>query len=177
MSSQKEKNIKKEKTGQSPAKDSMEKQIAAVVEQLRQRGQTLAFAESCTGGWLSSKFTEQSGVSDVFLGSIVAYSNGLKAQALQVPQHLFTTVGAVSRPVALSMAHGAKVLTKATWAVSITGIAGPKGGTKKKPVGTVCLAVVGPGFERATIQKFSGNRMQVQQSSAEFAVRWFSENL
>ena len=155
----------------------IENHVVEVVEKLRQRGQTLAFAESCTGGFLSSKFTEQAGVSDVFLGSIVAYSNSLKSQALEVPQHLFTTVGAVSRPVALSMARGAKALTKATWAVSITGIAGPNGGTKKKPVGTVCLAVVGPGFERATLQNFSGNRTQVQQSSAEFAVRWFSENL
>ena len=167
---------KKSKKSTSSGTDG-DRAIAQLVERLRQRGQTLSFAESCTGGLLSSQFTEQAGVSDVFLGSIVAYSNGLKSQALGVPQHLFTTVGAVSRPVALAMAHGAKALTKATWAVSITGIAGPTGGTKNKPVGTVCLAVVGPGFERATVQSFSGNRTQVQQSSAEFAVRWFSANL
>jgi len=148
-----------------------------LVRTLRLRGQTLTFAESCTGGLLSSELTQLAGISDVFLGSIIAYSNGLKASSLGVPEHLFRTVGAVSRPVALSMAHGAKALTKATWAVSITGIAGPGGGTERKPVGTVCFAVVGPGFEQTKMEFFSGQRIEVQKSSAEFAARWLLEIL
>jgi len=144
---------------------------------LRKRKETCAFAESCTGGLLSSSLTELPGISDVFLGSIVAYSNTLKQSALGVPPHLFTSVGAVSRPVALAMAKGAKTLTGATWAVSITGIAGPTGETKTKPVGLVCFAMAGPGFERVTEQMFSGDRQSIQTSSAQFAVQWLKENL
>lgn len=155
----------------------MDDVISRLIAKLRERRQTLAFAESCTGGLLSSQVVKQGGVSDVYLGGVVAYSNSLKIDALKVPAHLLRSVGAVSRPVALAMAHGAKALTKATWAVSITGIAGPSGGTDRKPVGTVCFAIVGPGFEVATQQHFSGNRQEVQNSSAEFAARWLLENL
>lgn len=155
----------------------MDGALNSLVETLRVRKQTLCFAESCTGGQLSAELTQYPGISDVFLGSVVAYSNTLKANALGVPAHLFNTVGAVSRPVALSMAKGVKALTKATWAVSITGIAGPGGGTDRKPVGTVCFAVVGPGFEKTILKTFSGDRTEVQKSSAEFAARWLLEIL
>lgn len=148
-----------------------------LIERLRERGETLCFAESCTGGLLSSEVTKLAGVSDVYMGSFVTYSNLMKNEVLKVPAHLISSMGAVSRPVALHMALGAKTLTKSSWAVSITGIAGPTGGTDKKPVGTVCFAIVGPGIEWTTQKSFSGSRTQVQQSSAEFAARCLLEKL
>jgi nicotinamide-nucleotide amidase len=151
--------------------------ISDLLDKLRVRKETLSFAESCTGGLLASQVTALPGVSDVFMGSFVTYSNRMKKEILGVPDSILSTMGAVSRPVALHMARGAKALTATHWAVSITGIAGPTGGTDKKPVGTVCFAIVGPGLERTSVMSFSGSRTQVQQSSAEYAVRWLLENL
>ena len=155
----------------------LESQIQAILEKLRLRKETLSFAESCTGGLLSSQVTSLPGVSDVFMGSVVTYSNRMKREILHVPASLLNTMGAVSRPVALEMARGAKALTNTDWAVSITGIAGPTGGTDKKPVGTVCFAIVGPGFEWNSQESFSGSRVQVQQSSAKFAIETLSKVL
>ena len=155
----------------------MEETISPVVEMLRQRGETVSFAESCTGGLLSSQVTSLPGVSDIFMGSVVTYSNRMKREVLGVPAFLLSTLGAVSRPVALDMARGVKALTETHWAVSITGIAGPKGGTDSKPVGTVCFAIVGPGFEWTTQESFSGSRTQVQQSSAKFAMETLAKVL
>lgn len=149
----------------------MEALMTEVLEALRLRKETLSFAESCTGGLLSSQVTSLPGVSDVFMGSFVTYSNRMKREILGVPPHILSTLGAVSRPVALHMALGAKALTKTSWAVSITGIAGPAGGTDTKPVGTVCFALVGPGFEWTSQESFTGSRVQVQQASAEFAMK------
>ena len=151
--------------------------INEILEHLRLRKETLTFAESCTGGLLSSQVTSLPGVSDVFMGSFVTYSNRMKRNILGVPPHILSTLGAVSRPVALHMAVGAKALTDTSWAVSITGIAGPTGGTDKKPVGTVCFAIVGPGIEWTSLESFTGTRNQVQQSSADFAIRWLLELL
>jgi len=148
-----------------------------LLKRLRERKESLSLAESCTGGLLSSMITANSGVSDVFMGSFVTYSNRMKREILGVPTTLLKTLGAVSRPVALHMALGAKTLTKTTWAVSITGIAGPTGGTDRKPVGTVCFAIAGPGFESTCTKTFTGSRTQIQQSSAEFAASWLLETL
>lgn len=155
----------------------MDQLINQLVETLRARKETLSLAESCTGGLLASQITRLAGVSDVFMGSFVTYSNRMKREILHVPQQILSTMGAVSRPVALHMALGAKALTETTWAVSITGIAGPTGGTDTKPVGTVCFAVVGPGIEWTIQESFSGTRTQVQQASAEFAIRSLLEIL
>ena len=154
----------------------MDDVVQQLAQKLRSRQQTLSFAESCTGGLLSAQFVKEAGISDIYLGGVVAYDNRLKIDALEVPAHLLRSVGAVSREVALAMAQGAKSLTNSTWAVSITGIAGPSGGSDRKPVGTVCFGMVGPGFEKTTQQHFSGNRTDVQKSSAEFAARWLLEN-
>lgn len=149
----------------------MESLIQEIMESLRFRRETLSFAESCTGGLLSSQVTSLPGVSDVFMGSVVTYSNRMKRDILGVPPQILSTMGAVSRPVALHMALGVKTLTETVWAVSITGIAGPTGGTDTKPVGTVCFALVGPGFEWTSQESFTGSRIQVQQASVEFALK------
>ncbi|MFZ9974833.1 MAG: competence/damage-inducible protein A [Vulcanococcus sp.] len=119
--------------------------LAAVVLQLlRQRGQTLAVAESCTGGGLGAALAAVPGASDVWLGGVIAYANSVKQGLLGVPAELLQAHGAVSDPVAQAMAEGARRATGADWALAITGVAGPGGGSDAKPVGLVHLAVAGP---------------------------------
>ena len=117
---------------------------AVVLQQLRARGQTLAVAESCTGGGLGAALAAVPGASDVFLGGVIAYANALKQGLLEVPADLLEVHGAVSDPVACAMAEGARRTTGADWALAISGIAGPGGGSADKPVGLVHFAVAGP---------------------------------
>ena len=115
-----------------------------VLGQLRARGQTLAVAESCTGGGLGAALAAVPGASDVWLGGVIAYANAVKQQLLGVPEPVLAQHGAVSDPVAQAMAEGARRVTGADWALAITGVAGPGGGTEAKPVGLVHIAVAGP---------------------------------
>lgn len=117
---------------------------AVVLDQLRRRGETLAVAESCTGGGIGAALTAVAGASDVFLGGVIAYANSVKEALLGVPEDLLRTHGAVSDPVAAAMAEGVRRHCGATWAVAVTGIAGPGGATTDKPVGLVHIAVAGP---------------------------------
>ena len=117
---------------------------SVVLDRLRQRGQSVAVAESCTGGGLGAALAAVPGASDVFLGGVIAYANRVKQQLLGVPEALFETHGAVSDPVAEAMAEGARRLTGADWGLAITGVAGPGGGSEQKPVGLVHIAVAGP---------------------------------
>ena len=122
-----------------------EQSLAEVVlQQLRLRGQTVAVAESCTGGGLGAALAAVPGASDVFLGGVIAYANGVKQGLLGVPAELLQAHGAVSDPVAQAMAEGARRATGADWGLAITGVAGPGGGSDEKPVGLVHLAIAGP---------------------------------
>jgi nicotinamide-nucleotide amidase len=116
----------------------------AVVARLRGRGETLSTAESCTGGYVAHRVTLVSGSSECFKQGWVTYSNDAKATQLGVPGHLIVEHGAVSEPVARAMAEGARARAGTTWALAVTGVAGPSGGTPEKPVGTVFLALAGP---------------------------------
>lgn len=145
--------------------------VMKAVEILRSRNQTIGFAESCTGGLLSAVFTRMPGVSDVFVGSVVAYSYGVKETLLGVPGPMLRSMGAVSLPVARKMAEGARHALGSTWTVAITGVAGPGGGTPAKPVGTVCFAVHGPGVDKVVQKNFSGTRREIQSASAKFALK------
>lgn len=137
-----------------------------------QREWTLGLAESCTAGLISSMIGARPGVSKFFTGSVVSYAGSVKAQILGVPESLLQCHGEVSVPVALEMARGARRILKCHWAVSVTGIAGPTGGTPDKPVGTVCFAVVGPGFEWTSTQYFKfSDRQKIQLASAQFAIQ------
>jgi nicotinamide-nucleotide amidase len=122
-----------------------EESLASVVlAQLLERGQTLAVAESCTGGGLGAALAAVPGASQSWLGGVIAYANAAKEELLDVPADLLELWGAVSDPVALAMAEGVRRRLGTDWAVAITGIAGPGGGTSEKPVGLVHVAVVGP---------------------------------
>lgn len=115
-----------------------------VVELLTQKKATLAVAESCTGGLLANRITDVPGSSAVFLEGNVTYSNEAKSRILGVPEELFRSVGAVSEEVAKAMAEGARARAGTTFALSITGIAGPDGGTAEKPVGTAYVGLASP---------------------------------
>jgi nicotinamide-nucleotide amidase len=117
---------------------------SVVLEQLRRRGQSLAVAESCTGGGVGAALAAVPGASDVFRGGVIAYANTVKHQLLAVPAGILQTWGAVSDPVAQAMAEGVRRATGADWAIAVTGIAGPGGGSADKPVGLVYIAIAGP---------------------------------
>ena len=116
-----------------------------VVKLLMERKQTLAVAESCTGGFLAHRITNVPGASAVFLAGYVSYANEAKEGLLGVDPRLISVHGAVSENVARAMAEGARQRAKATFALATTGIAGPGGGTEEKPVGTVFVALAGEG--------------------------------
>ena len=131
---------------------------AVVLAALRQRGQTLAVAESCTGGGLGGALAAVPGASDVFLGGVIAYANSVKQQLLGVPAGALAAHGAVSDPVALAMAEGARRATGADWAIAVTGVAGPGGGSADKPVGLVHIAIAGPAGSSSAAVRFGATR-------------------
>lgn len=151
--------------------------LLELIALLRDRKLSVSFAESCTGGQLSAFLTEQAGISDIFMGSVVSYSNEAKIDVLGIRRDTLTNEGAVSVGIARQMAHGVRDKLKSSYAVAITGIAGPSGGTPLKPVGTVCFAVVGSDFEEAREEHFSGDRKAVQQQSVDYAVQLLTKAL
>lgn len=116
-----------------------------VVRLLGEKKQTVATAESCTGGSLAARITNVPGASEVFLAGYVTYANQAKERTLGLPAGLLATHGAVSEPVAAAMAEGARRVSGARYALSTTGIAGPGGGTESKPAGMVYLALASEG--------------------------------
>lgn len=151
--------------------------VAKLVDLLRQKGLTCGFAESCTGGMLSSWITQQSGVSQCFIGSIVSYSNAVKQEVLQVSRSTLDNQGAVSSPTVKEMLDGVRQLLKVDVAAAISGVAGPTGGTPEKPVGLVFVAVGGPGFERVERLQLNGDRLAIQSQSCERALEMMIEGL
>lgn len=138
----------------------------------------LATAESCTGGLISAALTDVAGSSGVFDRGYVTYSNIAKQQILGVPAHLFDTVGAVSEDVARAMAEGAKRLSGVDLALSITGIAGPGGGTVEKPVGLVYFALADANAVQIERRLFSGmDRDAVRQAGVITALTLFLDAL
>jgi nicotinamide-nucleotide amidase len=132
------------RTGTACFGDGDDSLASVVLAALRQRGQSLAVAESCTGGGLGAALAAVPGASDVFVGGVIAYANAVKQQLLGVPAALLREHGAVSDPVARAMAEGVQRQTGSTWALAVSGIAGPGGGSPDKPVGLVHLALAGP---------------------------------
>jgi nicotinamide-nucleotide amidase len=133
-----------------------------VLELCRNRGLTLATAESCTGGLVAARLTSVPGSSDVFVGGVVPYSNELKTAELDVEAELLRAHGAVSPETAEAMARGARRRLDADVSVAVTGIAGPDGGTADKPVGLVYLHASGPEGDLAAELSFPGDRATIR---------------
>jgi len=137
---------------------------------LLSRNWTVSLAESCTGGLVCASLTELAGSSEWFERGYITYSNEAKTECLDVSAQLIESHGAVSEHVAKAMAEGARINSGSDVAISITGIAGPAGGSAEKPVGTVCF---GWATENQTLTKtmcFDGDRQMVRQQAAEFAL-------
>ena len=154
----------------------------ALIGLLREKGLSLATAESCTGGLVGKILTDVPGSSEVYLGGWIVYANKMKCHQLGVASSLIDEHGAVSRPVACAMAQGAINLSGADLSVAVTGVAGPGGGTNEKPVGTVWMAIGnkiqlnpamvehGEGSVEARLFEFLGDRHAVRHQAAEIAL-------
>lgn len=139
---------------------------------LKRRGQKLATAESCTGGWVAQAVTSIAGSSDWFERGYVTYSNAAKRADLGVPEKTLRAQGAVSEPVARAMARGALRNSRADLALAVTGIAGPGGGAPGKPVGMVCFAWARKrGPLRSETRRFRGGRESVRRQSVIHALQ------
>ena len=148
----------------------MTAQAANLVELFKACAKTCATAESCTGGMIGSLITAVPGSSEVYLGGVVSYANSVKEGVLGVSGATLENFGAVSEQSALEMAEGARRLTRADVAVSVTGIAGPGGGSTGKPVGLVWFAVATKDGVRAEKAIFAGSRDDVRKSAAMHAI-------
>jgi nicotinamide-nucleotide amidase len=137
---------------------------------LQERKLKLVLAESCTGGLLGSRITDVPGSSEYFLGGVIAYAYEAKADLLGVSWDTLNSKGAVSRETVLEMARGIRKLTIADVAISVSGIAGPGGGTPEKPVGTTWIGLVAANGEWAKIHQFSGDREQNKALAVDAAL-------
>ncbi|HEV8580897.1 MAG TPA: competence/damage-inducible protein A [Thermoanaerobaculia bacterium] len=152
---------------------------SVVGDLLRKAGATLTAAESCTGGLFSQRITSVAGSSDYFLGAAVTYSNELKVRMVGVPPEVLAEHGAVSEPVARAMAEGVRRSLGSDYGVGITGVAGPGGGSAEKPVGTVHIAVAGPGAGDVHHRqlRLPGDRDRVRRFSAQLALEMLRRRL
>ena len=156
----------------------MKKPLEVVVgEILRQRGLCLAVAESCTGGLISHLVTNVPGSSAYYLGGVTAYANEVKIHLLGVHPETLEKYGAVSSETVIEMARGVRNALAADIGISVSGVAGPGGGTLDKPVGTVWIGLSSPQEEYSRHYLWSGDRLAVKQQSAQAALKLLLENL
>ena len=149
------------------AEDTLERVVARM---LREKGATISTAESCTGGLLASRLTEHGGSSDFFLGGFVTYTDQQKIESLGVQPAVIAKHSAVSEPVATSMAEGARNRTGSTYALSVTGYAGPCGGTEKDPIGTVYIGIASPSRVHAVRVHYGSDRQRVRTLATQAAL-------
>ncbi len=147
--------------------------VKKIIDILSSRKQSITFAESCTGGLIVSTFTAVAGVSSILNGAVVSYSNEIKSKWLGVKEETLIKYGAVSRECVTEMLEGIIKMSNADGAIAVSGIAGPDGGTREKPVGTVFIGV--KYLDRAVIKKFNfkGSRVEIQREATDRAVRLF----
>jgi len=157
--------------------DEIYKLAVALGHAALERRPRIATAESCTGGLLAGAITAVAGSSDWFDTAFITYSNEAKIGQRAVPPAIIEQFGAVSEETALSMAQGALGASRAQWAIAVTGIAGPAGGTPEKPVGTVCFAWVGPGIAEASKIRLGGDRAAIRRESVCIALEGVLDRL
>ena len=150
-------------------RNEMKEQIHELVVQIKaallKRGESMATAESCTGGLIASEIVGEPGSSDILSGGIVAYRNEIKEALLGVPHEVLENQGAVSAETVKAMAEGARKKFGCEWAIATSGIAGPTGAEPGKPVGTVWMAVANSLQNEAFCKIFEGNRTEVREKS------------
>ena len=151
--------------------------VEKIIEKLASQNQTITFAESCTGGRIATAFTTISGASSVLNGSVVTYSNDIKHKWLNVNNEVLETYGAVSSQCVSQMLAGILIFSRADYALAVSGIAGPSGGSDEKPVGTVYIGVQTPHNQEVFKCLFQGNRNEVQEQSTAFAIKKLEEVL
>jgi nicotinamide-nucleotide amidase len=139
--------------------------LESIAALLRRRGERLATAESCTGGLIAAACTSLAGSSDWFERGFVTYSNEAKVELLGVDAAAIARHGAVSEVVARAMAEGARLRARVAWSLAVTGVAGPGGGSPDKPVGTVWLALAGPGPTAALRLQLAGDRTAIRTAT------------
>lgn len=144
---------------------------AFIIERLSHAGKKLSLAESCTGGLIASFITKESGSSAIFDGSLVTYSDRLKSNWLAVERETLESSGAVSEGVVLEMSEGVLNVSDADYALSVSGIAGPEGGSEEKPVGTVYICARSKEKVKVEKLKFQGDRIYIQEQSALYAIK------
>jgi nicotinamide-nucleotide amidase len=144
---------------------------------LKENQQTLSLAESCTGGYISHRITRIGGSSSYFVGSAITYSNEAKVHFLGVSPEIIERHGAVSRETALAMSKGIREQSGSTYGLSVTGIAGPTGGTPEKPIGTVWISIAGPEQTVARLFRFHGERERIILGTSHAALNWLRRTL
>jgi len=148
-----------------------------IIDKLKQSNKTITFAESCTGGRIAAAFTAVSGASSVLNGSVVSYANEIKSQWLGVKEETLMQDGAVSKETVEEMLTGVLKMASADYAIAVSGIAGPTGGTDEKPVGTVYIGIKNIDHSIVQLHHFKGDRESVQQQATEMAINLLENNL
>jgi nicotinamide-nucleotide amidase len=144
---------------------------------LTERKQSITFAESCTGGRIAAAFTAVPGASNVLNGSCVTYSNEIKHRWLGVELSILEDFGAVSKECVSQMLDGIREMAQSDYAIAVSGIAGPTGGTEFKPVGTVYIGILTPQTKDVVHCHFKGSREEVQEEATQFAIEKLAQTL
>ena len=148
-----------------------------IINTLKEKKQTVTFAESCTGGRIAAEFTAISGASSVLMGSAVTYANEIKSAWLGVKEQTLIEYGAVSSQCVEEMLSGILKMASADHAIAVSGIAGPTGGTEEKPVGTVYIGIRNKEKSIVQLHLFKGDREEVQKQATETAIALLKNNL
>ena len=155
----------------------MKQRLENIIQTLKANNQTITMAESCTGGQIAASFTSIAGASNVFHGACVTYSNEIKHLWLGVKEKTLEQHGAVSQQCVEEMLHGIQYKASSDYAIAVSGIAGPDGGSTEKPVGTVYIGVLSPTEMMVERYQFEGDREAVQKAAVKHAIYLLEKNL
>ena len=157
--------------------ENSKKIVEKIIIRLTNEQQSISFAESCTGGRIAAAFTAISGASNVLNGSCITYSNEIKHKWLGVGNNILEEFGAVSQECVSQMLDGIQKMAQSDYAIAVSGIAGPTGGTEFKPVGTVYIGLLTPTSKEIFHCHFKGSREEVQEQSTTFSIEKLAEAL